>query len=94
MLGNKLHNLRPLRRTNDEILPVFCFDEKTLFGMRDEHPHFPVLVVLEMADEAIQSAAAESSDGIVENTTTVFNDGARFDVLKWYFHFADGSPDS
>ena len=73
---------------------VFRSDEEALFGMRDEHSHFPVFVVFEMADEAIQSAAAESSDGIVENTTTVFNDGARFDVLKWYFHFADWSPDS
>ena len=94
MLGNKLHNLFPLRRTDDKVSPVFHSDEETLFGVRDEHPHFPVFVVLEMADEAIQSAAAASADGFVENTTTVINDGARFDVLKWYFHFADGPPDS
>ena len=62
--------------------------------MRDEHPHFPVVVVLEMADEAIQSAAAASADGFVEDAAAVFNDGARFDVLKWYVHFADGPPDS
>ena len=94
MLGNKLHNLLPLRRTDDKVSLVFHSDEETLFGIRDEQSHFPVLVVLEMADEAIQSAAAESSDGFVENTTTIFNDGARFDVLKWYFHFAYGPPDS
>ena len=94
MLGNKLHNLFPLRRTEDKVSPVFHSDEETLFGVRDEHPHFPVFVVLEMADEAIQSTAAASADGFVENTTTVINDGARFDVLKRYFHFADGPPDS
>ena len=81
-MGNKLHNLLSLRRTDDKVLPVFHSDEEALFDMSDEHPHFSVFVVLEMADEAIQSATAESSDGFVENTTTVPNDGARFDVLK------------
>ena len=94
MLGNKLHNLLPLRRTDDKVLLVFQSEEEALFGMSDKHPHFPVFVVFEMADEAIQSAAAESSDGFVENTMVVFYDGARFDVLKWYFHFANGSPNS
>ena len=60
--------------------------------MRDEHPHFPVIVVLEMAKETIQSAAAECSDGFVEETAAVFNEAARFDVFQSDLHFADGSP--
>ena len=60
--------------------------------MRDEHPHLSVSVVLEMAEETVQSAAAESSDGFVEKTAAVFNDAARLDVLQSDLHFADGPP--
>ena len=60
--------------------------------MRDEHPHFPVIVVLEMAKETIQSAAAECSDGFVEETATVFNEAARFDVFQSDLNFAYGPP--
>ena len=60
--------------------------------MRDKHPRFPVSVVLEMAEETVQSAAAESSYGFVEDAVAVFNDAARLDVLQSDLHFADGSP--
>ena len=60
--------------------------------MRDEHTHFPISVVLEMAEEAVQSAAAESSDGSVEDASAVFNDAARLDVFQSDLHFADGPP--
>ena len=38
-----------------------------------------------MAEETVQTAAAASADGFVEDIATVFNVGARFDVLKWDF---------
>ena len=89
---NKFHDFQSFRRTDDKVLPVFHSNEEALFGMRDEHPHFPVIVVLKMAEETVQSAAAECSDGFVEETVAVFNDAARFDVFQSDLNFAYGPP--
>ena len=73
-------------------MPIFRSDEEALFGMRDEHSHFPIDVVLEMAEETVQSAAAECSDGFVEDTSAIFNDAARLNVVKSDFNFSEGPP--
>ena len=73
---NKCYKFLPLWRTNDKTPSVFHSDEKALFCMRDEHPHFAVFVVPKMAKAAIHSATTECTDGFVEKTTAVFNDAA------------------
>ena len=90
----EFHDFLAFRRTNNEILPVFRFDEETLAGVRDKHPHFAQGFMAEMAKAAVHSAAPEGADGFVEETAAVFNDAARFDVLDWDFHFPDRSPNS
>ena len=60
--------------------------------MRDKHPYFAQGFMAEMAKATVQSAAAESADGLVENAAAVYNDATRFDVLDWDFHLPDRSP--
>ena len=88
----EFHDFLAFRRTDNEILPVFRFDEETLAGVRDKHPYFAQGFMAEMAKAAVHSSAAPCADGLVEETAAVFNDAARFDVLDLDFHFPDGSP--
>lgn len=45
-----------------------------------------------MPEATIKATTAACADGFVEETAAVTDNAARFDVLKWDFHFADGAP--